>query len=234
MGPDTAVHVDPSLIDRTPITTYGEVFRGLPEVNVNNFGQGGIDHGISLRGFTDAEHGRDIAYFVDGVPQNEVSSIHTLNYADLNPIIPETVERLEIIRGPFSVQYGDSNLGGVVNIITKRTEPSPWLKGSGGSFATSRGLVTYGQAQPIRGWVEPYLAVEGYTTDGYRDNQDFRRVNVFNKYTVPLAGGALSSRVQYYSGNWGHPAISIWSSCRPASSARKPQSTTSMAATRIW
>jgi outer membrane receptor for ferrienterochelin and colicin len=31
-----------------------------------------------------------------------VSSIHTPNYADLNILIPETVERLEVVRGPFS------------------------------------------------------------------------------------------------------------------------------------
>ena len=177
--PAATTIVGPEYIERTPITTYGDALRTLPEVNVNNFGQGGIGYGISIRGFTDAEHGRDVAYFIDGVPLNEVSSIHTPNYADLNPLIPETIERLEIIRGPFSVEYGDSNLGGAVNIITKRSEPYASLNASGGSFGTGRGLATYSRTSAIGGWLEPYLAVEGYNTDGYRDNQDFRRFNFF-------------------------------------------------------
>lgn len=31
-----------------------------------------------------AEPGRDIAYYIDGVPVNGVSSLHAPNYADLN------------------------------------------------------------------------------------------------------------------------------------------------------
>ncbi len=33
----------------------------------------------------------------------------------------ENIERIEIIRGPFSALYGSSAMGGVVNIITKRS-----------------------------------------------------------------------------------------------------------------
>ena len=66
-------------LEQVPVTTYGDVFRNLPGIDVNNFGQGGIGYGIAMRGFTDAEHGRDVAYFIDGVPLNEVSSVHTAN-----------------------------------------------------------------------------------------------------------------------------------------------------------
>ncbi|MCB9300058.1 MAG: TonB-dependent receptor [Lewinellaceae bacterium] len=36
-------------------------------------------------------------------------------------VIPEEVEKIELIRGPFSVRYGQT-MGGVINIITKRPE----------------------------------------------------------------------------------------------------------------
>ncbi len=193
-------------LEQVPITTYGDVFRNLPGINVNNFGQGGVGYGIAMRGFTDQEHGRDAAYFIDGVPLNEVSSIHTPNYADLNILIPETVERVEIIRGPFSALYGDSNLGGAVNIITKRYEPYASLGAAGGSFTTSRGIATYGRAREDGGWLKPFLAYEGYNTDGYRNNQGFKHYDLFNKASLPTNDGDLSIRAQFYGGDWGAPS----------------------------
>ena len=86
--------ITPTQIERTPVASYGDVFRPVPGMDVANYGQGGIGYGLSLRGFTNAEHGRDIAYFIDGVPVNDVSSIHTRNYADLNILVPETVEHM--------------------------------------------------------------------------------------------------------------------------------------------
>lgn len=134
--------VDAAAISRAPYASYGDLFRSLPGFDVSNYGQGGIAYGISLRGYTGGEHGRDVAYFIDGVPLNEVSSLHTPNYADLNILLPETVKSIEIIRGPFSVESGDSNLGGTVNITTKESEPFRTVGVSGGTQRTIRGVGT--------------------------------------------------------------------------------------------
>jgi len=204
--PAATTILDANDIRRTPIVnSYVDLFRPLPGFNVNNFGQGGIGNGIAIRGFTDLEHGRDVAYFIDGVPINEVSSIHTPNYADLNILIPETVDRLEVIRGPFSALYGDSNLGGSVNIVTKRFDSDGEVKGYGGYFNTGRGIVTYSQPRGPEGTIVPYLAAEGYTTDGYRDNQGYRRYNLFGKATAPTKFGDFTLRAQFYGGDWGAP-----------------------------
>jgi len=186
VAPAPVTVLESSDIARMPILSYG-------------------GYGIAIRGFTDLEHGRDVAYFIDGVPLNEVSSIHTPNYADLNVLIPETVERVEIIRGPFSALYGDSNLGGAVNIVTKRYDSTGSITGSGGSYGTGRGLFTYGQARNDAMPIKPYLAFEGSTTDGYRQNEGFRRYNLFNKLTLPTRDGELSLRAQFYGGDWGAP-----------------------------
>jgi outer membrane receptor protein involved in Fe transport len=204
--PAATTILDANDIRRTPIVnSYVDLFRPLPGFNVNNLGQGGIGNGVAIRGFTDLEHGRDVAYFIDGVPINEVSSIHTPNYADLNILIPETVERLEVVRGPFSALYGDSNLGGSVNIVTKRFDSEGEVKGYGGYFNTGRGLVTYSQPRAKEGTIVPYLAAEGYTTDGYRDNQGYRRYNLFGKVTAPTKFGDFTLRTQFYGGDWGAP-----------------------------
>lgn len=190
-------------IARLPVASYGDIFRPVAGFDVSNYGQGGVGYGIALRGFSDAEHGRDVAVFIDGVPINEVSSIHTPNYVDLNPLIPETIGAIRIVRGPFSVEAGDANLGGAVFIDTKRADPFSTVGVSGGSFETRRGLATFSQPGP---GIQPFLAYEGYGTGGYRDNGDLGRYNAFNKITIPLdVGSSLSLRVQMYGTGFGQP-----------------------------
>lgn len=222
--PAATTVVNAPTISRAPIATYGDLFRFLPGFNVSNFGQGAIGYGISMRGYTEAEHGRDIAYSIDGMPVNEVSSLHTPNYADLNILLPESIKSIEVIRGPFSVEYGDSNLGGSVAITTKQAEPFASVGVSGGTQGTVRGLATYSTTQ---GAYLPYIALEGYRTDGYRDNSFVDRYNSFNKITTTLPdGGLVSFRAQAYGTTFGAPGYAsrdaTWSGAISERSATNP------------
>ena len=51
-------------------------------------------------------------------------------------ILTKNIERIEIIRGPASVQYGSAAMGGVVNVITRqgKDKPSLFVQGALGSF----------------------------------------------------------------------------------------------------
>lgn len=197
--PAPSTILDAQYIRQAPHTgTYGDLLRQLPGMNIANYGQCGLGYGVSMRGFTDLEHGRDVAYYIDGIPVNEVSHIQTPNYADLNILIPETIERMEVIRGPFSAQYGDSNLGGSVNIVTKRFDNEGSVSGYGGSYNTNRGVVTYSRPRGENGSVSPFLALTGYNQDGYRDNAGCKQYNAFSKFTVPTRHGDLSIRAQFY------------------------------------
>jgi outer membrane receptor protein involved in Fe transport len=201
--PAATTGLDAQQIQLLPVATYTDLFRSLPGFNIANFGQGGIASGISLRGYTESEHGRDIAYYIDGVPVNDISSLHTPNYADLNILLPESVKSIEITRGPFSVEYGDSNLGGSVDITTKNSEPFGSVGISGGTQGTVRGAGTYSTTQ---GGYLPFIALEGYRTDGSRDNSFIDRYNSFNKITTTLDNGAtVSFRAQAYGTDFGAP-----------------------------
>jgi len=201
--PASTTTINAATLARRPYVSYGDIFRPVGGFNVSNYGQGAIGYGISLRGYTEGEHGRDVAYYIDGVPVNEISSIHTPNYADLNILIPETVKSIEIVRGPFNVECGDSNLGGCVTITTKQSEPYASLSGSGGNFGTARTVGTYSSTG---GPVEPFFVEEGYRTDGYRDNSFVDRYNSFNKVTLTQPdGSAISVRMQAYGTTFGAP-----------------------------
>ncbi|HUC49583.1 MAG TPA: TonB-dependent receptor [Xanthobacteraceae bacterium] len=200
--PANSSTIDSRRIMQTPIASYGDIFRPLVGFEVSNYGQGAIGYGLSMRGYTNAEHGRDIAYYIDGVPVNDISSIHTPNYADLNILLPETVRSIEVVRGPFDVECGDSNLGGCVNITTKNSEPFASIGASGGSFGTARVVGTYSSEG---GSYQPFFVEQGYHTDGYRDNSFDSNYNSFNKITTQLGDGTLSIRGQAYGTTFGAP-----------------------------
>jgi outer membrane receptor protein involved in Fe transport len=178
--PATTTRIDSATLYRRPYVSYGDIFRPVEGFNVSNYGQGAIGYGLALRGYTEAEHGRDIAYFIDGVPVNQISSIHTPNYADLNILIPETVKSIEIVRGPFWVECGDSNLGGCIRATTKLSEPFASIGASGGSFDTGRVVATYSRTDTP---LEPFFVETGYHADGYRDNSFVSNYNSFNSLT---------------------------------------------------
>lgn len=70
--------------------------------------------GIQLQGIG----GENVKILVDGVP-----IIGRLDgQLDLSQINLNNVERVEVIEGPMSVNYGTNALGGVINIITKNPE----------------------------------------------------------------------------------------------------------------
>lgn len=62
--------------------------------------------------------GENIKIMIDGVPM-----VGRLNgNIDLSQINLNNIERIEIVEGPMSVNYGTDALGGVINLITKKTQ----------------------------------------------------------------------------------------------------------------
>ena len=105
---------------RRPYITLLDAVRDLEGVDVgetrDKTGQGTI----SMRGM-----GSDYTLIlVNGRRQNNHGDIYPNNFGgnQFNHIPPlDAIERIEVIRGPASTLYGADAMGGVINIITKRT-----------------------------------------------------------------------------------------------------------------
>src|SRR5262249_21950813 len=69
-----------------------DVLRLVPGLVISQHQGGGKAEQYFLRGF-DADHGTDVALFIDGLPVNLRSHAHGQGYADLHFLIPETVQR---------------------------------------------------------------------------------------------------------------------------------------------
>ena len=90
-----------------------DVLRDVPGVQLTN--EGDNRKGVSIRGL-------DSSYtliLIDGKRVNSRNAVFRHNDFDLNWIPVDSIERIEVVRGPMSSLYGSDALGGVVNIITK-------------------------------------------------------------------------------------------------------------------
>ncbi len=102
-----------------------DLVRYEPGISVRNdpnrFGLGGFN----IRGVD----GNRIAIEIDGVPAADSFAIGSFSDAGRNYIDPETLRRVEILRGPASTLYGSDAIGGVVTFTTK--DPADWMTKSG-------------------------------------------------------------------------------------------------------
>jgi outer membrane receptor for ferrienterochelin and colicins len=123
------------------------------ELNIRLQTDGILGTGLSVQGLS----GQNVKILVDGVP-----IIGRLDgIIDLNQINLQDIERVEIVEGPVSVNYGSNALAGAVNLISKKPKNDK-LSGGGGFFYESVGV---------------------YNTDAWLD------IPIHGKQSLRLSGG---------------------------------------------
>lgn len=200
--PAAVTVIDKDEIARTNVKDFTDLLRRVPGVNAFTYGQGDIGSPIRMRGFSGNAHGGDVAIYVDGVPQNFPSASQGgSGMSDLSWLTPDMIERIEVIKGPFSALYGDQARSGAINITTRT--------GGASSLSATLGRYGYGKLNGVlvkegtHGTL--FAAGEVLTSEGFRDNSDMTRGNLFAKYTVPLSAGSLSLRGHYYKVSFDSP-----------------------------
>ncbi len=169
-----------------PVNTSQDVLRIVPGLFIAQHAGGGKAEQIFLRGY-DLDHGTDISISVDGMPVNMVSHGHGQGYADLHFLIPETVEKVNFDKGPYTAAKGNLATAAFVDFSTKDFLEHNSIKLEAGRFNTQRAS---GQFKIINKQTEKsrqqfYIASEYSVTDGYFDSpQDFHRFNLMGKYSA--------------------------------------------------
>jgi len=177
-----------------------DVLRLIPGLIINQHQGGGKAEQYLIRGF-DADHGTDLAIFVDGLPVNLRSHAHGQGYADLHWLIPETVRAVDVSKGPYFPEYGDFDTAAAVNFVLRDFVEENTLQVAGGSFNTQRYLALL---SPTRDALKTLIAVEGYRNDGpFEHPNGYLRTNVFAKASAMLAEDMkLSVWASYYHAEW--------------------------------
>ncbi|MFM7294327.1 MAG: TonB-dependent receptor [Burkholderiales bacterium] len=173
-------------------------------VGMTYIGTGGNgSSALTLRGFTG--HG-SVMQLLDGTRLFVGSGTVTLA-ADTWGF-----ERIEVLRGPASVLYGDSAIGGAINYVTKKPSftPSHELLVAAGSYGTSQ--LAAGSGGPLGEKVAYRADVSRQASSGYVDRADYERLTgsgsllfqVTPALNITLALDVLRNDDARF---WGTPAI---------------------------
>ena len=93
-------------LNARPVTRPGEVLEAVPGLIVTQHSGEGKANQYFLRGYN-LDHGTDLAIYVDDVPVNLRTHAHGQGYSDLNWLMPETINSLEVRKGPYFADEGD-------------------------------------------------------------------------------------------------------------------------------
>jgi outer membrane receptor protein involved in Fe transport len=199
-GLPTAVTViDHAQLERTNIgRDFGSMLRRVPGIMAHNIGQGNTGDSEKMRGFLSSTHGADVAVYIDGVPQNVPSAAINHGMNDMTWLTPDMIERIDVIKGPFSALYGDQGRSGALNIVTRSSAESS-IRGELASYGTKRGAFVL--ANDL-GSLRSLLVADEFNTDGYRANSDEKHGTVFLKEGVTQGSSIWALRGVYHKSRW--------------------------------
>ncbi|HBR1922786.1 TonB-dependent receptor PqqU [Klebsiella variicola] len=180
-----------------PRVNLSESLGAVPGLQVQNRQNYAQDLQLSIRGFgSRSTYGvRGLRIYVDGIPATMPDGQGQTSNIDIG-----SVDTIEVLRGPFSVLYGNSS-GGVINVTSQTGTQPPTVEASSyyGSFGTwhygmkATGAVGDGSHA---GDVDYTVSTNRFTTHGYRDHSGARknlanarlgvRINDVSKLTLLL------------------------------------------------
>ncbi|WP_296271822.1 TonB-dependent receptor [Pseudomonas sp. UBA6323] len=162
-----------------PGVNLSEALGSVPGLVVQNRQNYAQDLQISSRGFgaRSAFGIRGIKLLADGVPLSNPDGQGQAATFDL-----DTLERIEVLRGPFASVYG-SNSGGVIQLFSRDGEGAPKVAvdTSQAAYGTSRTRVSAEGGNDKAGFI---INRSHFETDGYRDHSGAILDKTFAKLTL--------------------------------------------------
>lgn len=196
-------------LERRAAVSLGEMLDGEPGLSSRSFG-GGPARPV-IRGFD----GERLVVLENGERMGDIQSTAPDHAITLDPF---GMSRVEVVRGPASLLYGSSALGGVINLFTEdyaREWDQGWSGGISSHGATNNALLSGGGGL--------IYGAEDYSVTGrliYRNSGDNHTPvgplpnTRINSYTASAGVGFNRDRLQggvsarYYENNYGIPEFS--------------------------
>ncbi len=96
-------------IERSPVSNLGELLKYNSTIDIVQYP--GFLSTIGMRGFTPGD--KYVTILVNGIPTG-TTNVSSLGIND--------VSQVEVLKGPFSAIYGTGAMGGVVNLVTRKSK----------------------------------------------------------------------------------------------------------------
>ena len=153
-----------------PEISLSESLGGVPGVTARDRQNYAQDLQLSIRGFgARSTFGvRGVRLYVDGIPATMPDGQGQLSHIDL-----ASAGRIELLRGPFSVLYGNSS-GGVLQVFTETGDGPPVVSSSlaAGSDGLVRPGVRVSGSTPVLGYA---ISANRFSGDGSREHSSAER-----------------------------------------------------------
>ena len=186
--------VDDLLLKNLPLQSVEDALQQCANVSVESRGAFGVQTDISIRGTLFSQN----TILLNGMSINDPQTAH---YSFNLPVSLEMIDRVEVLRGPGSAQYGANALGGVINVITKvPAETSISLHASGGEYGLVGGEVL---AQYADASFHSINSISYKKSDGYHIDTDFLFQTITTANEIDLTNGKLSIAGGYEKKDYG-------------------------------
>ena len=146
-------------IIRSGATTIPEMLRLAPNLEVAQVNAS--TYAISARGFNvgnNASMSDKLLVLIDG--RTIYTPLFAGVYWDMQGVLPENIDRIEVISGPAGTLYGANAVNGVINIITRNSVDT-----QGGYAEANYGNVQHGAAVQYGGQIDNGLTYRAYADD---------------------------------------------------------------------
>lgn len=129
--------IDQDRIESLRANSAAELLRHVPGAHIDQAGGRGSVSSVYIRG-ADPNY---TVVMIDGVKVNDPTNSRGGSF-DFSALGADAIERIEIVRGPFSAVYGSDAMAGAINILTRRgkEKSSASLEAEGGRSGFARTL----------------------------------------------------------------------------------------------
>jgi outer membrane receptor protein involved in Fe transport len=155
----------------------------------------------SIRGNLQNHEDNHVLILINGRPYRDIT-LGGVNVAMYTAFPIQTIDRVEIIRGPGSVLYGTNAFNGVINVVTKNPDcPTMYVSTLAGSYGWQSYSVAAGNGHQRQGGYAgaTYSRQEGWP---FSATEDLAAPPPLDSATTPWGEDNFGFFAMYRNGNW--------------------------------
>lgn len=158
---------------------------------------------ITARGFNGSAASK-LLVLVDG--RSVYTPYHSGVSWDVQDVLPEDIERIEVISGPGATLWGANAVNGVINIITRKSSDTQGVSAAvGGGNLEQRASVQYGSALgsdvTYRAYVDSFHYDHDVTATGANAKDDWRKSQGGFRLDWTPSGDLVTLQGDFYQGS---------------------------------